>query len=61
MKRQGGGSIININSKSGKKGSAANSAYAASKFGGIGHTQSVCAGNGPVQHPLQRRLPRQFA
>ena len=41
MKKQGGGSIININSKSGKKGSAANSAYAASKFGGIGHTQSV--------------------
>ena len=41
MKGQGGGSIININSKSGKKGSAANSAYAASKFGGIGHTQSV--------------------
>jgi sorbitol-6-phosphate 2-dehydrogenase len=41
MKPQQGGSIININSKSGKKGSAANSAYAASKFGGIGHTQSV--------------------
>jgi len=41
MKGQGSGSIININSKSGKKGSAANSAYAASKFGGIGHTQSV--------------------
>ena len=41
MKAQGIGSIININSKSGKKGSAANSAYAASKFGGIGHTQSV--------------------
>ena len=41
MKNQGGGSIININSKSGKKGSAANSAYAASKFGGVGHTQSV--------------------
>ena len=41
MKGKGGGSIININSKSGKKGSAANSAYAASKFGGIGHTQSV--------------------
>jgi sorbitol-6-phosphate 2-dehydrogenase len=41
MKPQGGGSIININSKSGKKGSSANSAYAASKFGGIGHTQSV--------------------
>jgi len=41
MKPQRGGSIININSKSGKKGSAANSAYAASKFGGVGHTQSV--------------------
>jgi sorbitol-6-phosphate 2-dehydrogenase len=41
MKQQRGGSIININSKSGKKGSSANSAYAATKFGGIGHTQSV--------------------
>jgi sorbitol-6-phosphate 2-dehydrogenase len=41
MKPQRAGSIININSKSGKKGSAANSAYAASKFGGLGHTQSV--------------------
>jgi sorbitol-6-phosphate 2-dehydrogenase len=41
MKQQRNGSIININSKSGKKGSAANSAYAASKFGGVGHTQSV--------------------
>lgn len=41
MKEQRSGSIININSKSGKKGSAANSAYAASKFGGIGLTQSV--------------------
>ncbi len=41
MKAQRSGSIININSKSGKRGSAANSAYAASKFGGIGHTQSV--------------------
>jgi sorbitol-6-phosphate 2-dehydrogenase len=41
MKGQRSGAIININSKSGKKGSAANSAYAASKFGSIGHTQSV--------------------
>jgi sorbitol-6-phosphate 2-dehydrogenase len=41
MKQQRSGCIININSKSGKKGSAANSAYAASKFAGIGHTQSV--------------------
>ena len=36
-----GGSIIEINSKSGKKGSFRNSAYAASKFGGIGVTQSL--------------------
>ncbi|PKM50404.1 MAG: sorbitol-6-phosphate 2-dehydrogenase [Firmicutes bacterium HGW-Firmicutes-7] len=35
------GSIIQINSKSGKKGSFKNSAYAASKFGGIGFTQSL--------------------
>jgi sorbitol-6-phosphate 2-dehydrogenase len=41
MKEQRSGSIININSKSGKRGSSANSAYAAAKFGGVGHTQSV--------------------
>jgi sorbitol-6-phosphate 2-dehydrogenase len=41
MKEQRGGVIIQINSKSGKKGSYKNSAYAASKFGGIGLTQSV--------------------
>ena len=41
MTRQRSGSIIQINSKSGKRGSAANSAYAASKFGGVGLTQSV--------------------
>jgi sorbitol-6-phosphate 2-dehydrogenase len=41
MVKQQSGSIIQINSKSGKKGSAANSAYAASKFGGIGLVQSV--------------------
>ena len=41
MIQQGKGSIIQINSKSGKKGSAKNSAYAASKFGGIGLTQSL--------------------
>ncbi|MFC1734911.1 sorbitol-6-phosphate dehydrogenase [Candidatus Hydrogenedentota bacterium] len=43
------GVIIQINSKSGKKGSAKNSAYAASKFGGIGLTQSLAlelAGHG---------------
>jgi sorbitol-6-phosphate 2-dehydrogenase len=41
MKSQGSGAIVQINSKSGKKGSYKNSAYAASKFGGIGLTQSV--------------------
>ncbi len=41
MKPQKSGVIIQINSKSGKKGSYKNSAYAASKFGGIGLTQSL--------------------
>jgi sorbitol-6-phosphate 2-dehydrogenase len=41
MKRQRGGAIIQINSKSGKRGSYKNSAYAASKFGGIGLTLSL--------------------
>ena len=41
MKEQRSGTIIQINSKSGKKGSYKNSAYAASKFGGIGLTQSI--------------------
>ncbi len=41
MKANGKGAIVQINSKSGKKGSAKNSAYAASKFGGIGLTQSL--------------------
>lgn len=41
MKAQQSGAIIQINSKSGKKGSSKNSAYAASKFGGIGLTQSL--------------------
>lgn len=35
------GNIIQINSKSGKKGSYKNSAYAAAKFAGIGLTQSL--------------------
>jgi sorbitol-6-phosphate 2-dehydrogenase len=41
MIQQKSGTIIQINSKSGKKGSYKNSAYAASKFGGIGLTQSI--------------------
>jgi sorbitol-6-phosphate 2-dehydrogenase len=41
MKKQGSGAIIQVNSKSGKKGSYKNSAYSASKFGGIGLSQSL--------------------
>jgi sorbitol-6-phosphate 2-dehydrogenase len=41
MVTQKSGVIVQINSKSGKKGSFRNSAYAASKFGGIGLTQSI--------------------
>src|ERR1044071_2909152 len=41
MKAQRSGNIIQINSKSGKKGRNKNAAYAASKFGGIGLTQSL--------------------
>jgi sorbitol-6-phosphate 2-dehydrogenase len=41
MLPQKGGVVIQINSKSGKKGSAKNSAYATSKFAGIGLTQSL--------------------
>jgi len=41
MRAQRSGVIIQINSKSGKRGSFKNSAYAASKFGGIGLTQSL--------------------
>jgi len=41
MRHQKRGDIIQINSKSGKKGSKYNSAYAASKFGGIGLVQSI--------------------
>jgi sorbitol-6-phosphate 2-dehydrogenase len=41
MAPQKSGVILQINSKSGKKGSFRNAAYAASKFGGIGLTQSI--------------------
>jgi sorbitol-6-phosphate 2-dehydrogenase len=41
MKAQRSGVIVQVNSKSGKKGSFKNGAYAASKFGGIGLTQSI--------------------
>jgi sorbitol-6-phosphate 2-dehydrogenase len=53
------GSIVQINSKSGKKGSFRNSAYAASKFGGIGLTQSLAwtahSGRTPSTNSMARR------
>jgi len=48
MAPQKSGAIIQINSKSGKRGSFRNSAYAASKFGGIGLTQSVALELAPL-------------
>lgn len=48
MKAQKSGSMIAISSKSGKKGSAANSAYASSKFGQIGLVQSVALELAPL-------------
>jgi sorbitol-6-phosphate 2-dehydrogenase len=41
MLERGGGVIVQVNSKSGKRGSFRNSAYAASKFGGVGLVQSL--------------------
>jgi sorbitol-6-phosphate 2-dehydrogenase len=41
FKSQRSGVIVQINSKSGKKGSYKSTAYTASKFGGIGLTQSL--------------------
>lgn len=41
MAPRGRGCIVQINSKSGKKGSFRNCGYAASKFGGVGLTQSL--------------------
>lgn len=48
MAKRKTGVIIQINSKSGKKGSFRNSAYSASKFGGIGLTQSISLDLAPL-------------
>ncbi|MBI3912356.1 MAG: sorbitol-6-phosphate dehydrogenase [Armatimonadetes bacterium] len=47
MAAQRRGVILQINSKSGKKGSFHNCSYAASKFGGIGLTQSLALDMAP--------------
>jgi len=44
---QGGGSIVNISSLAGKRGSANNSAYCAAKFGVNGLTQALAKELGP--------------
>ena len=43
-----GGSILNISSLAGKRGSTNNSAYSATKFGVTGLTQSLCKELGPI-------------
>ena len=45
--RENGGSIINISSIAGKRGSANNAMYCATKFGVNGLTQSLCKELGP--------------
>lgn len=75
LKSQGYGSIVQINSKSGKKGSYKNCAYSSSKFAGIGLTQSlalefvefgvrvncVCPGNVFESDIWQKHLFEQFS
>ena len=57
MAQQKSGCIVQINSKSGKKGSFRNSAYAASKFGGNWPHPEPCARYGSAWGAGQLCLP----
>ncbi len=53
-----GGSIVNISSDAGRKGSIGQINYAAAKAGNAGHDDDGGARMGQVQHPQQQRLLR---
>ncbi len=57
MKAQGGGSIINISSVEGMRGSAGLHGYTAAKFGVRGLSQSLAVELGPLRHPGQLGAP----
>ena len=61
IRKQRSGSIVQVNSKSGKSGSFKNSAYCASKFGRHWRRAVTGVGIGPRQHTRQCRVPGESA